>query len=186
MKTVRRILSSAIAFAFFVLAPCSHAQKAILTLPDSAWGNTGLQTTKPASFIMSFGACVVGSGNCGGFGAGTINLGPYMFYPSNCPQKVVISSGAEFDAITAVFAQSGNLNVWLPRVLSNDGSIPSDFFTKNQGNGGNVHVGYAATIKLITIQIPPFSFQPVQISGGEYWEALGKDGNPPSMVITVY
>ena len=186
MNTAKRMLFSAIAVAFFAMSPYSQAQKAIFTLPDSAWGNTGLQTNKPASFIMSFGACVVGSNDCGGFGAGAFYVGPYMFYPSNCPQKIVISSGAEFDAIAAVFAQSGNLNVWLPRVLSNDGSIPSDFYTNDQGNGGNVHVGYAATIKLITIQIAPFSFQPVQISGGEYWEALGKDGNPPSIVITVF
>ncbi len=110
------------------------------------------------------------------------NLNPLMFFPSKCPQKVRIYSGPAFDALASVFAQSGNLNEWQPRGFSDDGTIPSDFFTNNQANGGNVHTGRAATITLITIEVGPFSFQPVQ--GG--WEALGPDGNPAGMTITVY
>jgi hypothetical protein len=81
-----------------------------------------------------------------------------------------------------VFAQGSDLNYWLPRILSNDGTIPSDFFTTNQANGGKVHTGRAATISLIVVQVSPFSFQPIE--GG--YEALGTDGNPAAMTITVY
>jgi hypothetical protein len=181
MKIMHRTLVVAIGIGFLTLAPYGNA-RAILTLTNSGWGNTSDQTTPPAAFIMSVGFCVTGP-NCNPAGAGMSNLNPLTFYPSHCRQKVRIYSGPAFDAIVSVFSQSGDLTYWVPRVLSNDGSVPSDFFQKNQSNGGSVNVGPATTVKFIEIVMGSFSFK--QLPGG-YWEAEGSDGNPPPMNITVY
>jgi hypothetical protein len=185
MKAATQISCSLI--TVLLLFTQAQAQKAVLTITDSTWGNTGVQTVQPAAFIMSFGVCVAGSANCIPDGGSAMsNLSPLMFYPSNCPQKVTIRTGPAFEALATVFAQSSDLNTQLPRIVSNDGSIPSDFFTNNQSNGGNVRTGRAGTISLIVVQVSPFSFQPVQTGQGEIWEALAKDGSPATMTITVY
>lgn len=184
MRINRGILCTA-ALVVFVFAKPSQGQQPILRLADSGWGNTGIQTTPPAAFVVSVGFCVTGP-NCNSSGNGMSNLNPLTFYPSGCPQRVKIYSGAVFDAIASVFAQSGNITYWVPRVLSNDGSVPPNFFQSNQGDGGEVVIGHPSTITYIEIALGGFTFQPFQIDGGEDWQLVGADGTPPPLQIAVF
>jgi hypothetical protein len=168
--------------ASVMIAANGYAQSPILVIKDSGWANTNTQSTPPAALIMATGDCVQSS-TCWLNISVMSALNPLTFYPSSHVQTVTITSswGPTFDAYASVFAAGGNVNYAVIQVLSNDGLIPSNFFTSYQGNAGTANLK-AATVTSVTVTVAPFAFQ--QTSGG-WWVAVGNDGNPPQMNIKV-
>jgi hypothetical protein len=168
--------------ASVMISANGYAQSPILVIKDSGWANTSPQSTPPAALIMATGACVQSS-ICWLDISVMSALNPLTFYPSSHVQTVTITSswGSTFDAYASVFANGGNVDWAVIQVLSNDGLIPSNFFTNSQGNAGTANLP-AATVTSVTVAIAPFTFQ--QTSGG-WWVAVGSNGNPPHMNIRV-
>jgi hypothetical protein len=182
MKIGRQMILATIASMFLMLASGSAQQKPIFVDRNSGWGNTGIQSTPPVAFIVSAGICIEGN-NCNSSGGPAMSyLVPMTFYPSGCTQHLTISSGTAFSAIANVFAQGGELVFQVPRVLSNDGSVPSNFFQANQSDGGPFGAN-PAVITSIEITIAPFTFQ---LTSGGWWQTVGENGNPPALTISVF
>lgn len=179
MKQAAKLL---VLLTLISIPTCFQGQQRVFVIQNSAWGNSGVQQTPPAAFIMSAGVCGPPGLNCDSFGLGTRDLSPLPLYPSSCMQRVTIYSGAAFDAIASVLAQGGKIAYWVPRSFSNDGSIPSDFFQRNQSNGGEAEIK-PATVTSIRVTIGPFSMQ--QNSGGA-WEAVNPAGGTPRLVIEAF
>lgn len=183
-KRVGRIIAVLTFVAIAMMAADANAQQGpLFFFRDSGWANSGVQPTPPAALIMSSGVCIAGP-NCNDFGNGADYLNPLTFYPSNHTQTVTITAawGSTFDTLASVFAQGGQIDYSVIQVLSNDGLIPSNFFQNNQGSGGSANLR-PATVTSVEVQLAPFVFQ--QTSGG-WWVAVGSDGNPPTMNISVY
>jgi hypothetical protein len=184
MGSKRHIGCIAAIIAFIAVVSYADAQQQpIFVFRDSAWANTGVQSTPPAAVITSAGVCAQGP-NCNSYGEGMNNLNPLTFYPSSHIQTVTVTSawGSAFDAFASVFTQGGEIDYWVPQLLSNDGLAPSNFFQGSQTSGGTAKLK-AATATSVEVLLAPFTFQ--QTSGG-WWVAVGNDGYPPQMTIRVY
>lgn len=176
------MVKATICLSVLLMCPLAYSQQLLFVDHDAAWGNTGFQQTPPAAFIMSAGACVE-SNDCN-FSSGAGMLNPLTFYPSTHTQTVTITSGwgQAYTAFAQVFARGGNIGWSVPRVLTNDGQVPPNFFQSNQSDGGS-HVFNPATVTSVEVVLAPFTFQ--ETASG-YWEAVGSDGNPPQMLVRVY
>jgi hypothetical protein len=166
------------------LASLGHAQQMLFVAHDSGWGRMVHQQTPPAAFVMSVGVCNRHDNDNCDFGACAGMLNPLIFYPSTHTQTVTITSatGQAFKTFAQVFAQGGDIGWAVPRVLSNSGLVPLNFFPVNLSDGGN-RVFSPATVTSVKVVLAPFAFQ--QKAPGE-WEAVGGDGNPPQMLVQVY
>lgn len=155
-----------------VIAACpGKADSLIVTLDDSAWGNTGISDAAPSAFVTSLGVCAEASiGGCSVFSTGSF-LDPITFLPSSSPQSVTVKRGAQFSAVASAIGE-GRFGNERPRILSLNGSVPTDFPLIAQSNGGDVYTGYpGADITSIVITIGAFGFQEFQSSSGPIWEA---------------
>ena len=182
-KKMSRLKIALSIIAVTILSSYGTAQQLLFSIRDTGSANTNIQSTPPAALIMSAGACLQGP-NCSTFGAGMNNLNPLLFYPSSHWQTVTITSawGPSFNTFASVFSPGGNLNLWVPQFLTDDGLVPSNFFQSNQSGGGPLYSN-PATVSSVVIVLAPFTFQ--QMPAG-WWEAIGTGGQPPVLTIRVY